>query len=208
MNIKNLLQHAIPKSGLSHYAETYITWAGVGLIGAFVAATLDSKAELAYAAYYTNAVNDAVGYSFWILLAVIGLLLFSLSLPVIYLSLHVPQTQWLADQLRRLSYTFFLVAFDEGGLMIGILIANLLHTSDKMALLADKSFLFSDVGLLPIVGLAVVNSFLWLLGESIYNRDDKSYSGLVSLLMSAPLKFLAPGYLSAAGIMLYLVVNQ
>jgi hypothetical protein len=208
MNIKELAQQAIPKSGLSHYAETYITWAGVGLIGAFIAATLDSQAELAYAAYYTNAVNDAVGYNFWILLAVIGLLLFSLSLPVIYLSLHVPQAQWLADQLRRFSYTFFLVAFDEGGLMIGILIANLLHTSDKMALLADKSFLFSDVGLLPIVGLAFVNSFLWLLGESIYNRDDKSYSGLVSLLMSAPLKFLAPGYLSVAGIMLYLVVNQ
>lgn len=208
MNIKTLLQQAIPKSGLSHYAETYITWAGVGLIGAFIAATLDSQAELAYAAYYTNAVNDAVGYNFWILLAVIGLLLFSLSLPVIYVSLHLPQAKWLADQLRRLSYTFFLVAFDEGGLMIGILIANLLHTSDKMALLADKSFLFSDVGLLPILGLTFVNSFLWLLGESIYNRDDKSYSGLVGLLMSAPLKFLAPGYLSVAGIMLYLVVNQ
>ncbi len=208
MNIKELAQHAIPKSGLGHYVETYLTWAGVGLIGAFIAATLDSQAELAYAAYYTNAVNDAVGYNFWILLAVIGLLLFSLSLPVIYLSLHVPQAKWLANQLRRFSYTFFLVAFDEGGLMIGILIANLLHTSDKMALLADKSFLFSDVGLLPILGLTFVNSFLWLLGESIYNREDKSYSGLVGLLMSAPLKFLAPGYLSFAGIMLYLVVNQ
>ncbi|MGY6277888.1 MxaP protein [Methylomonas sp. MgM2] len=208
MNIKELTKQVIPKSGPGHYTETYITWAGVGLIGAFVAATLDSQAELAYAAYYTNAVNDAVGYNFWILLAVIGLLLFSLSLPVIYVSLHVPQAKWLADQLRRLSYTFFLVAFDEGGLMIGILIANWLHTSDKMALLADKSFLFSDVGLLPILALAFVNSFLWLLGESIYNRDDKSYSGLVSLLMSAPLKFLAPGYLSVAAIMLYLVVRQ
>ncbi|MDD2761027.1 MAG: hypothetical protein PHH11_12135, partial [Methylomonas sp.] len=208
MNIKQLAQNAILKSGLSHYAETYLTWTGVGLIGSFVATTLDGQAELAYAAYYTNAVNDAVGYNFWILLAVIGLLLFCVSLPVIYLSQHLPQAKIVADQFRRLSYTFFLVAFDEGGLMIGILIANFLHTSDKMALLADKSFLFSDVGLLPILALAFVNSFLWLLGEAIYNRDDKSYSGVVALLMAAPIKYLAPGYLGIAGIMLYLIVSQ
>ena len=208
MNIKELTRQIIPKSGLNHYAETYLTWAGVGLVGSFVATSLDAQAELAYAAYYTNAVNDAVGYNFWILLAVIGLLLFGLSLPLIYLSLHVPQAKIVADQFRRFSYTFFLVAFDEGGLMIGILIANWLHTSDKMALLADKSFLFSDVGLLPILALAFVNSFLWLLGEAIYNRDDKSYSGVVGLIMAAPIKYLAPGYLSVGGIVLYLVVSQ
>ncbi len=208
MNIKELTQQIIPKSGPSHYTETYLTWTGVGLFGSFIAPSLDSQAELAYAAYYTNAVNDAVGYNFWILLAVIGLLLFCVSLPVIYLSLHLPKAQFIADQLRRLSYTFFLVAFDEGGLMIGILIANFLHTSDKMALLADKSFLFSDVGLFSILALAFVNSLLWLLGESIHNRDDKTYSGVVSLLMNAPIKYLAPGYLSVVGIVLYLVVNQ
>lgn len=208
MNIRTILQNAIPKSGLSHYAETYLTWAGVGLIGSFVATSLDGQAELAYAAYYTNAVNDAVGYNFWILLAVIGLLLFCFSLPVIYLSQHLPKACIIANQLRRLSYTFFLVAFDEGGLMIGILIANFLHTSDKMALLADKSFLFSDVGLFPILALAFVNSFLWLLGESIYNRDDKSFSGVVSLLIDAPIKYLAPLYLSFSVVALYLIVDQ
>lgn len=208
MNIKELIQKIIPKSGPRHYAETYLTWAVVGLIGSFVATSLDGHAELAYAAYYTNAVNDAVGYNFWILLAVIGLLLFCLSLPVIYLSLHLPKAQFVANQLRRLCYTFFLVAFDEGGLMIGILIANFLHTSDKMALLADKSFLFSDVGLFSILVLALVNSFLWLLGESIYNREDKTYSGVVSFLMNMPFKYLAPSYLSVAGTMLYLAVKQ
>ncbi len=208
MNIKELTQQAIPKSGLSHYAETYLTWSGVGLIGSFIATSLDRQAELAYAAYYTNAVNDAVGYNFWILLAVIGLLLFCVSLPVIYLSLHVPQVQIVANQLRRLSYTFFLVAFDEGGLMIGILIANFLHTSDKMALLADKSFLFSDVGLFSILALALVNSCLWFLGEAIHNRDDKSYSGVVSMLMNAPLKYLAPLYLTFTGVVVYLIVHQ
>ena len=208
MTIKTLLQQAIPKSGPGHYLETYLTWAGVGLVGSFVATTLDGQADLAYAAYYTNAVNDAVGYNFWILLSVIGLLLFCLSLPIIYLSLHVPQAKIVADQFRRLSYTFFLVAFDEGGLMIGILIANLLHTSEKMALLAEKSFLFSDVGLLPILGLIFANSFLWLLGESIYNRDDRQYSGVVGLIMAAPIKYLAPGYFGIAGLVLYLIVEQ
>jgi hypothetical protein len=208
MNIKPYLEQMTPKAGLGHYTETYFTWIGVGLIGSFIATSLDGQADLAYAAYYTNAVNDAVGYNFWILLAVIGLLLFCISLPVIYLSLHVPQAQWLANQLRRLSYTFFLVAFDEGGLMIGILIANYLHTSDRMALLADKSFLFSDVGLFSILALTLVNSCLWLLGESIHNRDDKCYSGIVTLLMRAPMKYLAPLYLSLTGIVVYLIVHQ
>lgn len=208
MNIKERIQKAIPKSGLNHYAETYLTWSGVGLVGAFIAASLDAQAELAYAAYYTSAVNDAVGYNFWILLAVIGLLLFGASLPLIYLSLHFPRLKRAADPLRRCSYTFFLVAFDEGGLMIGILLANWLHASDKMALLADKSFLFSDVGLLPIMSLAVVNSFLWLLGESIYNRDDGQFSGVVSVLMATPLKYLAPGYVGVAGLSLYLILQQ
>ncbi|MCK9607027.1 MAG: MxaP protein [Methylomonas sp.] len=208
MNLKTLFAQIIPKSGLNHFAETYLIWCGVGLIGSFIATTLDSQADLAYAAYYTNAVNDAVGYNFWVLLAAIGLLLFCFSLPVLYLSRYFAQASMLANPLRRLSYTFFLVAFDEGGLMIGILFANLLHTSDKTALLADKSFLFSDVGLLPILALALVNSCLWLLGESIYHRDDRTYSGIVSLLMAAPIKYLAPAYLGMATLIIYLIVAQ
>lgn len=208
MNLKSLLQQAVPRAGLGHYVETYLTWSGVGLIGSFVAATLDGQAELAYAAYYTNAVNDAVGYNFWILLAVIGLLLFCAALPIVYLARQWSHAVWLANLLRRLSYTFFLVAFDEGGLMIGILIANFLHASDKMVLLADKSFLFSDVGLLPILALAVVNSLLWLLGESIHNREDRQYSGVVAMLLAAPLKYLAPSYLLVTGIIVYLIVDQ
>ena len=208
MNIKPLITKIIPKAGLSHWLETYLTWSGVGLIGSFVATSLDRQAELAYAAYYSNAVNDAVGYNFWILLAVIGLLLFCISLPVIYLAQQIPQAQVVANHLRRLSYTFFLVAFDEGGLMIGILIANFIHTSDKMGLLSDKSFLFSNVGIFSILALALVNSCLWLLGESIYNREDKSYSGIVSMLMRSPLKYLAPLYLTFTSIVLYLILHQ
>lgn len=202
------LKPFIPKAGLKHWLETYLTWAGVGLIGSFVATSLDGHAELAYAAYYTNAVNDAVGYNFWILLSIIGLLVFSISLPLIYLSQFFQQLLWLTNQLRRLSYTFFVVAFDEGGLMIGILTANWLHTSDKLSLLADKSFLFSNVGLWPIIGLILLNSFLWLLGESIHNRDDHSYSGVVSVLMELPIKYLGPLYVLVSGTMLYLIVHQ
>jgi len=208
MNITNLLQQAIPKAGLNHYAETYLTWAGVGLIGALVAQSLDSQADVAYAAYYTGAVNDAVGYRFWILLAVIGLLLFGISMPLLYLARHWPQAALLANPLRRLCYTFFLVAFDEGGLMIGILLANFLHASERSTLLAEKSFLFSDVGIPVILALACANSLLWLLGESIYHRQDKSYSGLVRLVMDLPVKYLAPGYLCGAGVALYLILNQ
>ncbi len=208
MNSANLLQQLLPKPGLPHLLENYLTWSSVGLIGALVADNLDSQAELSYAAYYTNAVNDAVGYQFWILLAVIGLLLFCLSLPVIYLALHFPQLSGVERQCRRLAYTFFLVAFDEGALMIGILIANFLHTSERMAMLSSKSFLFSDVGLLPIIGLGLTNALLWWLGESLYNRDDREYSGVVGAALAAPLKYALPGYLLFSGIVLYLIVDQ
>ncbi|QWF70149.1 MxaP protein [Methylomonas paludis] len=208
MQIGILIKLSIPKSGLSQGLETFLTWSGVGLTGALVANFLDQQADLAYAAYYTNAVNDAVGYNFWILLAVIGLLLFSLSIPLLYFSPKAPRIQVIDRLLRRLSYTFFLVAFDEGSLMIGILLANLLHTSEKMTLLATKSFLFSNVGLFAILGLMFINAFLWLLGESIYNRDDQYCSGLVNLLLKVPLKYLAPLYLSFTGIGLYLLVYQ
>lgn len=208
MSIEELTKQIIPQSGLAHYAETHLTWSGVGLIGAFVAASLDGQADLAYAAYYTNAVNDAVGYNFWILLAAIGLLLFCLGLPATYLARYAPQAELAAAPLRRLCYTFFLVAFDEGGLMIGILLANWLHTSDKMALLADKSFLFSQAGLLPIAALAVANAGLWLLGESIHNRNDRRCSGLVELLLNMPLKHLAPLYIGFTGLVLYLTLSQ
>jgi hypothetical protein len=202
------LKNILPKSGAQHWAETSLTWSGVGLLGALLANFLDNNASLSYAAYYTNAVNDAVGYNFWILLAVIGLLLFFLCLPLIYLCFWFPQLQWLTDQLRRFAYTFFLVAFDEGGLMIGILLANMLHTSNKLDMLASRSFLLSDIGLISILGLLLSNAVLWLLGESLYNPQDKSYSGVVNVIIQTPLKYLAPLYLSFTSCGLYLIINQ
>ena len=208
MNTKLLIKNAIPRSGLAHLVETYLTWSGVGLIGSFVATTLDKEANLSYAAYYTNAVNDSIGYNFWILLLVIGGLLFVITLPLIYLSANFPKILATTNYLRRLTYTFFLVALDEGCLMIGILAANLVHTSDRVSLLASKSFLFSEVGFFHILLLVLINSLLWLLGESIYNRDDKAYSGVVSQLLTVQLKYLLPIYLIVTGVSLYLIIKQ
>lgn len=203
-----MIDLATPKIGLKHLWETYLIWSGVGFVSSFIAGALDRYSGVAYATYYTGAVNDAVGFNFWVLLAVIGLLLFSISLPVLYLSRQVQAFSPLADSLRRCTHTFFLVAFGEGALMIGILMANFLHASDKTALLASKSFLFSDVGLFVILALIVLNALLWLIGESIYNRDDKGYSGVVALLMQAPIKYALPVYTVCTGLVVQIIVSQ
>ena len=163
---------------------------------------------VAYASYYTGAVNEAVGFNFWVLLTVIGLLLFALCLPIQYLALKLNGSHRFIAKLRQFTYTFFLVAFDEGGLMVGILAANYFHASDRIAMLAAKSFLFSGVGLFSITVLALFNALLWLLGEAIYNREDQSYSGVVSLMMAIPVRIAAPAYIAASGLLVYLVVAQ
>jgi hypothetical protein len=153
-------------------------------------------------------VNEAVGFKFWVLLSVIGLLLFCFNLPIIYGSLKLNRFQTVTEKLRRSTYIFFVVAFDEGALMVGILMANLLDASDKVSMLASKSFLFSVVGFFSILALAATNSVLWLLGESIFNGKDKSYSGVVSLMVAAPPRYAVPTYLVLTGIIVYLVVSQ
>jgi len=208
MNIKKIIDLAAPNIGYQHLWETYLIWSGVGFVSSFIAGGLDRYSGVAYATYYTGAVNDAVGFKFWVLLAVIGLLLFCTSLPLLYLSRHVQAIGALADRLRRATHTFFLVAFGEGALMIGILMANFLHASDKTALLASKSFLFSDVGLFVILMLVVLNALLWLIGESIYNRNDKGYSGVVALLMQTPIKYALPVYTVCTGLVVQIIVGQ
>lgn len=198
----------IPKAGLGHFIDTYLTWFTVGFISSFIAGALDKYAGVVYASYYTGAVNEAVGYRFWVLLSVIGLLLFCLNLPVIYLGKLFNKGENIIVRCRQFAYTFFVVGFDEGALMVGILTANLLNTSDRSAMLANKSFLFSDVGIFTILALAVLNSFLWLLGESLFNRDDRSYSGVVEQIMTAPVRYAVPAYFVLTGIIIYCVMSQ
>ncbi|MBK8815998.1 MAG: MxaP protein [Methylococcaceae bacterium] len=206
--LKQFIKQIIPKAGLIHFVDTYLTWFTVGFFSAFVAGVLDNHAGAVYAAYYTGAVNEAVGYRFWVLLSVIGILLFCIGLPVIYFDKTFNLFPKLINRYRQFTYTFFVVGFDEGALMIGILSANLVNTSDRSLLLANKSFLFSDVGFLTIFTLALLNSLLWLLGESFYNREDRSYSGIVGQLMTAPSRYAIPCYFLVTGIIIYCVISQ
>lgn len=208
MNLLSFSSRIIPKAGLRHFGETYLTWSSVGFIATLIADTLDRHAEASYAAYYTSAVNDAVGYQFWVLLSSIALLLLCVVIPLIFLVVYFDHFQIITDPLRRLAYTFFLVAFDEGALMIGILIANFIHLGDKAALLASKSYLFSDVGFFSILFLAFLNSLLWVLGEAVYNRDDRSISGIVEILISMPVKYTAPLYAAVSAGTIYMIINQ
>ncbi len=88
-SIRDYLALSIPKVGIGHFTETYLTWFSVGFVSSFVAGALDKYAGVAYAAYYTGAVNEAVGFNFWVLLTVIGLLMFALCLPIQDLALRL-----------------------------------------------------------------------------------------------------------------------
>lgn len=195
----------IPKAGVNHFFETFLTWSGVGFTATLLADLLDRFSNISYASYYTNAINDAVGYQFWVLLSEIALLLFCVSLPILSLSTLMNGLETLGRRVRRVIYTFFLVAFDEGALMIGILLANFVYTGDRIQMLVSKSFLFSDVGIFSILSLCLLNSILWLLGESIYNRDDHSVSGVVQLLMKTPIKYTIQGYLIVTVVIIFIV---
>ncbi len=208
MNKQEFLNLIRPKSGFTDLFAVYLSWSGVGFISALIAGQLDHLSGVSYATYFTNAVNAAIGLRFWILISIIGLLLYCLSLPLVYLAQQTPQMIKTARRLRYFTYTFFLVAFDEGALMIGILLAHLFHISERADLLTSKSYLFTDASLPTILALIVANSFLWLLGESLYNRQDKSYSGLVSLAIKSPLKYSVPSYLIFTLVFILLVIDQ
>lgn len=208
MNKQSILSALIPEAGLQHLGSTYINWAGTGFICALIAGAIDQNSDVPYAAYYTGAVNEAIGFRFWVLLSVAGILLLCASLPLIYLAHRYNRAVTLANRLRRVIYMFFLVGFDEGGLMIGILLANLVHASDKAALLATKSFLFSGVSFFSILLLIVLNSGLWLIGESVYNPGSKNFSGIVRFVLDKPLKFLVPGYVLFTALALVITFNR
>jgi hypothetical protein len=198
----------VPQAGISHFTDTYLTWFTVGFVSSFVAGALDKYAGVVYASYYTGAVNEAVGFRFWVLLSVISILLFCLNIAFIYICEQFNVTDGFITRVRQFSYTFFVVGFDEGALMVGILSANLINTSDRSAMLANKSFLFSDVSVFTIFALAVLNSGLWLLGESLYNRDSRAYSGVVAQIISAPVRYAVPAYFMLTGLIVYYVMSQ
>lgn len=207
-SINSYVQELLPKSGWQDLCVVYINWAGVGFISVFAANLLDKMTGVNYAAYYTDAVNNAIGFKFWLLISSIGLILFLCLLPIIALLRNQPDYQWLSEKLRFFNYMFFLVAFDEGALMIGILFGTLFGISDRADLIISKSFLFSDNSFAILLAMILANSLLWWLGESIYNRIDKSFSGLVNVILNSPLKFSIPSYLVITCSFIALLLHQ
>lgn len=208
MTKQELFKAIIPESGFSDLLGVYLNWTGVGFITAIIAGRLDHLSGVSYAAYYTNSLNSAIGVKFWALISIIGLLLFCFSLPLIYLAQHLAQLKTSCQRLRYFTYGFFLVAFDEGALILGILMANLVHANERAELLSSKSFLFTEASILSITALLIANSLLWLLGESLYNRQYKNTSGVVKLMINSPLKYSVPVYLFLTVAFVMLVINQ
>ncbi len=208
MDKQKIIKAITPKSGFGDLLGVYINWTGVGFITAIIAERLDHFSGITYAAYYTASLNSAIGVKFWALISIIGLLLFCLSLPLIFLAQYYPQIKASCQRFRYFTYGFFLVAFDEGALILGILMANLIHVNERANLLTTKSFLFTDASLSSILALTIGNSVLWLLGESLYNRQHKSYSGIVNLIITSPLKYSIPVYLLFTTGFIMLVINQ
>ncbi len=208
MTKQQLIKVITPASGFSDLLGVYLNWTGVGFISAIIAERLDHFSGVTYATFYTSSLNSAIGVKFWALISIIGLLLFCLSLPFIYLANYRTQFKTSCQRLRYFTYGFFLVAFDEGALILGILIANMIHVNERAELLSSQSFLFTEASVLSIVALIVGNSVLWLLGESLYNRQSKDYSGVVNLIINSPLKYSLPVYLLFTSLFVALVINQ
>lgn len=208
MTTQEFFKAITPESGFRDLLGVYLNWTGVGFVCAIIAERLDHFSGVSYASYYTTSLNSAIGVKFWALISIIGLLLFCLSLPFVYIAQQSTQLKTSSQRFRYFSYGFFLVAFDEGALILGILLANLIHTNERAELLTSKSFLFTEASLLSIVALVCANSLLWLLGESLYNRQTKNYSGVVNLIVTSPLKFSAPIYLLFMMAFSMLVINQ
>ncbi|MDC9729265.1 MAG: MxaP protein [Methyloprofundus sp.] len=208
MTKEAFLKAITPESGFNDLLAVYLNWAGVGFVCAIIAGRLDNFSGISYASYYTTSLNSAIGVKFWALISIIGLLLFCLSLPLTYLSEHFNQFKLSCQRFRFFSYGFFLVAFDEGALILGILMANLVHSNERAELLTSKSFLFTEASLFSIIALIIANSLLWLLGESLYNRQHNNYSGVVKLIINSPLKYSVPAYLLLTGVFFMLVINQ
>jgi len=208
MTIKKYFNLIKPQTGLDDLTEQYLTWAGVSFTCFFIADAFDHLAEAAYAAYYTGAINEAVGTKFWVLLGVTGLLLFCIALPAVYLARYFPVFVRISHYLRRAAQAFCLIAFKVGALIAGIWSAHFLHFSDKDHMLASKLLLSDDIGLFSILAFVITNTLYWLIGEGIYNRDDQRYSGLAGLVLGWPVKYSLPAYTVLTGAVMFLIASQ
>lgn len=208
MNRQPYLDKLLPETRLADLSDNYLTWSGAGFACFFVADALDHLEAASYAAYYTGAVNAAISPQFWLLLGVTSFLLLCLTLPVVYLSRQKPQLEDIGVRLRRTAQRFFRVAFAIGALLIGLMLANVLHANDRAELLASAPLWSGTLNPLAIAALFAVNSLFWLVGEALCNSSDTGYSGVVRLVLHSPLKYSLPVYAAVAGALLYFIVSR
>lgn len=208
MNIRKVIDLIKPEAGYDPLRKKYLRLSGIAFVAVFIAEALDRLEPAPYAAYYVGAINEAVSPRFWDLLSVSGLMFLGISIPFIYVSKFISQFTIPANCLRYITHSFFLLAFDIGAIALGILIAQFIQFMDSPYLLAWESLLFSGANFFLLLELAVLNSLLWVAGESIYNRDSQHCSGLLAKLIDQPGLYGWSAYgVFAAGVV-YLVVSQ
>lgn len=208
MNTNHLLELLKPSQGFAPLRDKYLMLSGVGIASVLLAEGIDSLETAPYAAYYVGAVNSAISPRFWDLMSVISLLLFCLTLPLVYLSTFLPKLQSVATYARRLTQTLFYLTSDLGAVALGILLVLLLIPQESAYLQAWQGLLFSRSSVISLILLAILNSVLWLMGASLYSENKTSCSGIVGNLFSQPLKIMLPSYLSLTGAVIYLMVSQ
>jgi hypothetical protein len=208
MNVNNFLELLKPAQGFMPLRDKYLMLSGVGIASVLIAEGIDSLETAPYAAYYVGAVNSAISPRFWDLMSVISLLMLCVTLFLIYLAQFFPKLSGFELQARRLNQSFLYLTADLGAVALGILFALLFHPQESAYLLDWQALLFSRSSVIALLLLGVLNSGLWLIGASLYNVNDSTYSGLISALFEQPLKIFLPSYLSLTGAVIYLMVSQ
>jgi hypothetical protein len=208
MNSNEFLNVIKPAQGFLPLRDKYLMLSGVGIASVLIAKGIDSLETAPYAAYYVGAVNSAISPRFWDLMGVISLLLLCLTLPLTYAARFISKIESTALYVRKLTQALFYLTSDLGAVALGILLVLLFIPQESEYLQAWQSLLFSRSSVFSLLLFAFLNSILWLIGASLYNSSNSSYSGIVATLFAQPTKIILPSYLSLAVAVIYLAVSQ
>lgn len=208
MNTNEFLNVIKPAQGFLPLRDKYLMLSGVGIASVLIAEIIDSLETAPYAAYYVGAVNSAISPRFWDLMSVISLFLLCLTLPLTYAVRFISKIEATALYIRKLTQALFYLTSDLGAVALGILLVLLFIPHESEYLQAWQSLLFSRSSVVSLLLFAFLNSILWLIGASLYNTSNSSYSGIIETLFAQPAKIVLPSYLSLAGAVIYLAVSQ
>lgn len=208
MNIRKYIDCCRPEAGYDHLIQSYLKLSGISFLAVFIAEALDELESAPYAAYYVGAINEAVSPKFWDLLSVSGLMFLCISFVFIYLAKRISLLVIPARYLSLMTHILFLLAFDMGAIALGILFAQFIQAMDGAYLKAWESLLFSQADFLMLLALAVLNTLLWIAGESIYNRDHHRYSGILNWMIDSPNRYTWTACGLFTGFVAYLILSQ